>query len=583
MKSTEIIDIYNGLAEHKKVLMLFCAITGRPQSRKDLLDCLRRADVLHPSGNVYTQQRLKPMLEGLDKLGVLSLKGKVRCHQALDEYIMRRGFNHPNFQRYLEAVRQIHPLEKSGGYIFYGRLNLNDENVLREVRIALYNGDIELFNKLVGYAQRNPQQILPRFLLEKLCSEPFEPEWLDTLRPAFRDSALQEMAINSLLLFHPGEHLMQYLLGKPPAELTSVMAEMLAQFYIVRGQLDDAAELLAGTTELGKATVSKAMIALLRGDIQTGITLFRAALKEQRKSDKRNGDFLRHYAGPLYPLALLAGNKPERLRELQKILIANYTNDNLLLEESLACLRIALQTVQATGSASTEYLHQIDATEKDVFSNLLRSLILFWFFPEDLKQHHYELESCFHKSGRSGYRWLEMEFAVLLHQSGFENARVKLVAETAANELGMVSLVHLVSQSSAWERRLNALQVLSEANTIEQPPPSSERLVYFVSYFDDEGLILQPRLQKLSKNGTWSKGRSVSLAKLANGEPECMTEQDHAIARTIHYGRGYYGYEELRMNSAASALAAAGHPLLFMAESPLQPVEIIRWYIADNF
>ena len=117
---------------------------------------------------------------------------------------------------------------------------------------------------------------------------------------------------------------MQYLLEKHPSKLSPIMAEMLAQFYIVRGKLQDAAELLAGTTELGKATVSKAMIALLRGDIQTGITLFRAALKEQRKSNRRNGDFLRHYAGPLYPLALLAGNKPERLQELQKKLLLAY-------------------------------------------------------------------------------------------------------------------------------------------------------------------------------------------------------------------------------------------------------------------
>jgi SNF2 family DNA or RNA helicase len=89
---------------------------------------------------------------------------------------------------------------------------------------------------------------------------------------------------------------------------------------------------------------------------------------------------------------------------------------------------------------------------------------------------------------------------------------------------------------------------------------------------------LEPREQKRDAQGAWTRGRAISLKRLAEeGQTlDFLTAQDLQAAHTIA-GRRYYGSStirfEIEVNKALAALV--GHPLLFWMDSPGTRVELL--------
>lgn len=131
-------------------------------------------------------------------------------------------------------------------------------------------------------------------------------------------------------------------------------------------------------------------------------------------------------------------------------------------------------------------------------------------------------------------------------------------------------LSEFFTPGSEWELRLALLAGLNLGNK-EAGDNKEERLIWLVS---PKSGSVQPVIQKSQKNGGWSSGRNVSLAKLKGKEVDCTTEHDVAVIKRIKQNHDYYDNSYYFEDDAVVELA--GHPLLFHADSPTIPMEIAR-------
>ncbi|MGH1364896.1 MAG: DEAD/DEAH box helicase [Calditrichia bacterium] len=577
MTPVRLFTIYDNLDPLQQSIVQICSIAYRGQSKEDLLKCLDKANICKPAGLAYEYEDLKPILEKLVEQDILSITRQISCNPQLIEYVMRKIYLRPPFKKLLSVVRDVHPLERNGFSYSFGGLNLLDENVPREIRLAIYEGDGDRYNRLVGYAESRQLHNLPTFFLQMVCANPFEPEWFARLYKPFREAAMTEIVHNAILMLEPCHAYLTYLKSLDSSDLSSTMAENLALILLIRGQTSAATELLETSVESGSADVSFALIQLLSGNVDRSLPLFRSALKYHRKLSLNRKDFLRHPGGVFYWLALLAENSPRDLDELEKVVAVDYSN---LSSTALGCLKVMQMAMVCLRSSSSgmpsRLLLSENGDEKDSIVVLFKSLIMLWYFQEELTQQHGLLYNYFLQARQSGHRWLEMEFAAILKESGYRAAKVDESVENLPARLKFTPLAHLRQPLSAWERCLNALETLPEDSFSSLNSFSTERLVYLVSTESDGSLHFSPYLQKRSAKKGWSKGRAVGLGRLLHADLACMSAQDHEIAKTILREPGYYGNEKLSFDTWQAALAAAGHPLLFLADSPGHPVQIIR-------
>ncbi|MCP4040762.1 MAG: ATP-dependent helicase, partial [Gammaproteobacteria bacterium] len=111
---------------------------------------------------------------------------------------------------------------------------------------------------------------------------------------------------------------------------------------------------------------------------------------------------------------------------------------------------------------------------------------------------------------------------------------------------------------------------------------SNLRMTWRLGCYRDS-CILEPREQKRTKRGGWTKGRAVSLERLYLHADafDYLSPQDHRIcqrieAETVYEYFGRYPKTVYSLESDQALLEAMGHPLLFWANDPDQAVELVQ-------
>lgn len=153
------------------------------------------------------------------------------------------------------------------------------------------------------------------------------------------------------------------------------------------------------------------------------------------------------------------------------------------------------------------------------------------------------------------------------------NARLERLKEEL-DYIPLTSSEKLVN--NAWEAALNALEITFLQLGAKTASEKSMRLVWLVDFQNDE---LQPIEQTLNKNGTWSSGKAIALKRLKESPPAYLEQQDYRVIRYLQEASANYYYStksswEWNVDKAFEELA--GHPLLFLKNSPTVSVELIK-------
>ena len=123
-----------------------------------------------------------------------------------------------------------------------------------------------------------------------------------------------------------------------------------------------------------------------------------------------------------------------------------------------------------------------------------------------------------------------------------------------------------------WRQVLTSLQALAADATEPSETGREGTRLWWLIEVDASGRLtaIRPQEQKSGVRG-WSKGRDISLARLAGDAPS-LAPRDARVAQAIRPLRGYSGRYHLDL--AAAIVALVGHPYLALAESPQQLVEL---------
>lgn len=122
---------------------------------------------------------LSPVLDFLLKKGVmLAVDKRFRLNPLLCELVVRELLRNGDFERVVDIVQRVIPLEKR--YSHY-QLYRNREEALREARIAFYRNDekalqlvVQVYNQFTAVGWRRDEQLMAHEVVEEIVGNPFD-------------------------------------------------------------------------------------------------------------------------------------------------------------------------------------------------------------------------------------------------------------------------------------------------------------------------------------------------------------------------------------------------------------------------
>ncbi len=532
-------------AEEQAVLQLL-AVIYTPISEQLLEKCLL-AWPAFPSA--FLEERpLSVLLGHLQDKKLISRQRQ--CHALLAEPLTRELLAQKKLKKAVKVVRQILPAGEKA----------SQSSCLREMRFGLYLRDFDDFNYFFLEYHRFPAEKGPS-PLTRILNNPFSASLLRSLPIHLRIHALQQIVADSLSRLLNLAPPLRFLLEDknwrttPQAGLASV-AYLRGVCLLLRDDLAGVEEHCRFSSASGSHGI-EGWLAFCRGEIDQALALFEHDLKILRH--QHGADFF--FPGPEGFIFLLALLKKGDFSQTNRILlfVRNFLQHQP--ESPLApCFQSLQKFIIFRRQSFGVYVEPPDFSgDRSPLSILVANLCRFWTDHQLPEKEVTTLESCAQKAKNNGFLWLATELAAL--------------ADPAHQNPERPSLAQLVPHQESWQRALSALSALKEEEVAELSEPRV-RLAWFVDYRDGF-LALEPRLQKRKRHGLWPKGRPVSLQRLFNREKiHFRSKQDKEIIATITEStvRGVTSYD---FDLSRTLPTLVGHPLLFLADSPETPVEII--------
>ncbi|NUO82355.1 ATP-dependent helicase [candidate division KSB1 bacterium] len=568
----------DALPELRRMLFSICVLAGEPLARTIMLLVLNNLGARNQNGNLLRANDIDPELEALIALDLLAKKFNERSEEfyAPGQYVaagVQHALAQPYGEKVLEKIRKELPADYSG----YKRANI-PKRYQREVRVGLYRHDFDHVDKYYQEgAARYPKEFQSFDPYQEIFNSPFDAEFLRTFPPRVQMAALEGFIWEGLLKMEPITPYLEELrvhLATPSAETDELVRSTLINAALAQGELQAALQVLPQKANLLDFDTQRATIAFLQGENDRALQLFEAALKELRRGSNRRQAFFRNFAGIFYPLALLKAQTGEALNKLHALLQAvhNQTGPNV---QACRLFEIPLFLLQNNMEKVNPLVERLRPEDDHAFMLLLKTLVSFWVSPAKAKKFLPQAQTFYEKAKANGYDWYALEFAALLARSLPREGDYAATCEALQKKLGVAPLASLIAKEEEWQRVLKAVRMLSSDNKPQAQAGvlHDTRLAWFIDFNYNR---IQPREQKLAKDGLWTKGRNVALTRLRRGELSFMTPQDHEVARTIKTEWRYYGNEIHFFETAKALKALVGHPLLFNEAPPHAPVELVK-------
>ncbi|KOR31726.1 hypothetical protein TI05_11780, partial [Achromatium sp. WMS3] len=526
------------------------------------------------------------------------------CHPIIMEPIVRQ-LPYPEYKKILDKLRELLPInpyihKDPRFYMLFITRNQdlnytygNYELALRELRAALLAGDLETFTKIINVIKkdfRNEMFQVP--YMTQLIERPYDQTWFNSLKDdikifignlkiiqalSYQTSTNDQPLLDTTLDWCRNNH----------SNCTADLCYNTGLFYLLCGNFTELTQLINRCPEPQSLKLQGAM-AIIRGQDLEGITLLERGYKmqlDQKKNKKtssnwRNKVVLQGIPGILLIYALIRQGSAEYLQQAGQY-ITTFQKQQSDLKYYTGYFKKFLELKQHDNPQTMEYPRWNDSN----IINLLISHLMYWHNQQEelLEFDMADAEATSHKIYDHGYLWLASEFFEIFGRIAFDKQHLlEKAAELRAKWQGQ-SLINAVVPEQKWERALRVLSNL-DANTKDTTAATEskqERLVWMLKYHQqDNYCTATPKLQKLNKNGQWTKGRNISLQRLYENidQLDYLTDQDRQACRTIsqrHDHNYYYDRTFYELHEDKLIKALIGHPLLFWLDSPTVAVEVL--------
>ncbi len=560
------------------------SIVYEPVNMSVLFNCLLRSGIAGQKNVEVTQADLARALESLGTAGLVNDRNQCASPRLAEE-ATREAVAAGVFPVIARAVQAELPLAG-----FYGRRDQKCWRIFREYRIGIHTHDIAMLESLQPLVVQSCGDVGLGVPVVLACASPFDPVWFATLPVSCQYYLINELFSYSLKTFEPVDGVVEYLTDESgsspiPDDERLPFHRLLAEYLLWQGDVPAVRDLISGYPDSFRGSGMEGCLAFLAGDNTAALEIFETDLRDLRKITGRRKLFFFNISGLFYVLALLRGNDDASLAPVRSwIGIAREHAPSTMLQEIFSSLEAMVVPLDRLGTEADVGIGSGPGNEIgghgiiDLFSLLARH----WASgglpnrESDRARLRAGILPLFQRARDGRFYWIAMEYAGLLDLLGGDPAYGEYAA-SVRDQTGLTSLIKALPVTRSWERRLNAL--ISVAAPEGGRSLKKSRLVWCVSY-DDGMMTINPKEQKVTSLGEWSKGRPVALSRLHAGRQlDFLTEQDLRICSAVR--REYKNYQKISYsidpNKALPAMI--GHPLLFLegtSGGPLQAVEFSK-------
>jgi len=202
--------------------------------------------------------------------------------------------------------------------------------------------------------------------------------------------------------------------------------------------------------------------------------------------------------------------------------------------------------------------------------DLFQGLVFHWLGRVPERAHLERISAHMERASAAQIGWYVIEGSALLVKLG----RLQRL-DTLETDGGVLRLVELPQHPGHWRTGLKALERVARTYLPGEGAVAgnlAERRLIWRLQEDGGGFFLEPREQKLTKRGLWSKGRKVALRRLCE-EPasfDCLSAADRKLCAAIQRevdSSYYYPVAAIYSLQGETALRAAiGHPALYRGD-----------------
>ena len=391
--------------------------------------------------------------------------------------------------------------------------------IIEALGVALTSGDLDCFQRaMLGWFQFEQRASFPDPLLE-LCTNPFEPEHFSRLPPQARLYALQEIFrtnIPRLIILKPQVDFLSREAAATDSspEIHQPFLYLLIVALLLQGKTEQAAALYTRHPQQLTTCGLEGWLLFRARDYAAAVDSFSADLAHLRQREKNPAAYFTGYEGLIFLLTLLADDNHRHLQRLKTILdqLEKIQPHNNLLP-TYRIFRAITAMLENRPIACRQTLLSTPEPADDALTTLFAGLTHRWLtgkIPVTLLPVLQELGN---RARRNSYAWLAEGYDSLLAGQG--------------------QLPGIIQTSEPWQ---NALLAMDKTCL---PPPKEEnaparRLAWRLTYHEHDGdWALRPVVQHRRGIGAWSKGRPISLRRLARAVEQNKSGHTPAPRSTV--------------------------------------------------
>ncbi|BDS15162.1 DEAD/DEAH box helicase [Aureispira anguillae] len=550
---------YQSLNSPQKDLVKILTLIDNPEDKTKILQICAKAKLKANNKQTYNVISLGQALESLRQLHLVkkNLDQKYQIHPDVYHFTIQQVIADKRLTALRKGVTDIYPGLKTPY-----QAHRYPKQLTRDASFALYNNDYSTFQLAVKTLQKDSSFYLDA-LYKKLFIERLGIENISKLSPEFQfefyKSQLGEMIIALKDVNEPLNNIQQIgtSLQRKDLDLINYHVSIHA---LLKGDWQTIRKLWDGKDSID-ALKFKGWLYFAQGYNIKALNRYEKALKDYRKKEKSLKAYFSDYHGVIFILALLKDHNTKHIPEIKTYFkeVFAHTISNVYLY-----LGSIVDHLQQNPNRAQELFEQ-----EHLYYNLHGLLYLYaqyWTqcFAPNWESYALTLQ---HKSIKNGYYWVAYNVAVLMQEISTNR---KDFYATKTEELQEIighipSLLDVIGIQEEWEVALQALEALHSHNINTQNNQQS-RLIWLVDFEQD---IIQPKIQRVNKNGSWSKGRNANLDKLTEGAILEATPHDLRVINTISKASGFYNNNGYGFYSPAKTFQALiDHPLLFLYKSP---------------
>ena len=616
-----LIEACAALPEADHQVLEFLSVYFVPASPPVLMQAVGKAALRTARDQDFNTNSWAALLKRLRQQSlVVDDRNGLRCNPLVAELLTRRAATEGRLKRWASvAVTGQQNVPRT----YYP----SNELLLRDVRLAVYGGDSKRLAMLLTSSWSPSGHGYLGRVWDLTLGNPLDVQWMRTLPYEILAAALFPLGTSAINRLAPAADLIELAdeacaaaeaadvrQGADGLQSLDFLGFLRMRYRVLTGRFDEAYELSRRQDEPNHLVI-RGWIHVLAGDDTAAQSCYEKALKLLRQHERRGKVYFRSEAGIYYILSLLRTDTPEARRQVATLLqVAIAQDDNpyaavyMVLQGVLNALQgqfeidgpwdddrvddDGLDDVYGSADRLGDDTDDTDGADGpwdlvvDSTDMFVVAMARYWIDPDRTRSEGWlgKLGPLCERAEAGGYRMLTAEMSdVLFRLTGAE--RFGAMADQTRGELGTVPLVDAVVPTEHWRRALTALTTLPQATAMGVPKPSAdERLVWWLGGTDPAsgGLQLEPRLQKLSKKGTWTKGREVALKRLLDDRDslDCLTIQDIRVCECVSSYDEYSGWRRythkvynFRTDRALQRLV--DHPLVFMREDPAVRLELV--------